>query len=518
MIQDGKTIAAIATGSGGAIAVIRLSGDDAFAIADRFFRPKNGVKPSQMRPFTISYGDFVATDGETVDDLLLSKFCAPSSYTGEDMIEFSVHASEYIKTRILGELVSAGARIAEPGEYTLRAYVNGKMDMVEAEAVADIIASDSRAGHTLALTQMRGGYTAEFATLRDELVDLQSLLELELDFSEEDVEFADRERLKTLLDGIDTKVVSLMSSYSGGSAIKNGVPVAIIGAPNSGKSTLLNSLLNEDRAIVSPVAGTTRDLIEETLLLGDVMFRFIDTAGVRSTDDPLEAIGIDRARKKAADARVVLFVVDTYELIARTAEHNGVSSCEKDGILSDNVSEMFTTELTELIVDALGDVELREDVHFVVLLNKSDMLTRKISDTMLDALTARIPERLAKMSADGTGLCFESGVEVRPDVTVMSICAKERTALGTLCRHLSDKFSGMVTTESVIITSTRHLEQLTHTHNALVSTRRALTDNLPTDLVSSELRTALHHLGLLTGEITTQDILSNIFGKFCIGK
>ncbi|MDE7133763.1 MAG: tRNA uridine-5-carboxymethylaminomethyl(34) synthesis GTPase MnmE, partial [Rikenellaceae bacterium] len=349
MIHDGKTIAAVATGSGGAIAIIRLSGSEAFSIADAFFRARNGVSVCEMAPFTISYGDFVASDGEVVDDLLLSKFVAPRSYTGEDMVEFSVHASEYIKSRILAQLITRGARTAQPGEYTLRAYVNGKMDMLGAEAVADIIASDSRAGHTLALSQMRGGYTAEFARLRGELVDLQSLLELELDFGEEDVEFADRSRLAESVDRAEHELTRLIDSYAQGSVIKEGVPVAIIGAPNSGKSTLLNALLNEERAIVSSIAGTTRDSIEETLRLGDVLFRFIDTAGMRTTDDPLESIGIERARQKAQKARVVLLTVD----------------------ISDY---SHANDLTAAIARMRVEAGLSANTDTVILLNKCDML------------------------------------------------------------------------------------------------------------------------------------------------
>lgn len=486
MIQDGKTIAAVATGSGGAIAVIRLSGDEAFSIADRFFRPRNGVIPSQMASFTVSYGDFVAADGEVVDDLLLSKFAAPRSYTGEDTIEFSVHASEYVKRRILEELIGAGARVAEPGEYTLRAYVNGKMDMVEAEAVADIIASDSRAGHTLAVSQARGGYTAEFALLRHELVDLQSLLELELDFGEEDVEFADRGRITELIDGIDGKVLWLIDSYSQGSAIKEGVPVAIIGAPNAGKSTLLNAMLNEERAIVSPVAGTTRDTIEETMRIGDVTFRFIDTAGMRHTDDPLENIGIERAREKASNARIVLLVIDAPELIAE----------------SDGNAELMSRALHDSLSGTLKGVRLSEGVRTAVLLNKCDMLDRPLSEEFISTLSVGI-------EANNRLPLFDD---------IMAVSAKNKDDIERLKTYIASLFAGKVTAESVMITSARHLEQLTRTHEALVSARASIENDLPADLVSADLRSALYHIGMLTGEITDQEVLNNIFSRFCIGK
>lgn len=522
MIQDGKTIAAVATGSGGAIAVIRLSGREAFSLADMFFRPRNGVAPSQMAPFTVSYGDFVASDGEVVDDVLLTKFAAPRSYTGEDTVEFSVHASEYVKGRLMEELIAAGARVAEPGEYTLRAYVNGKMDMVEAEAVADIIASDSRAGHTLAVSQMRGGYTAEFADLRRELVDLQSLLELELDFSEEDVEFADRGRIRELIESVDGKVRVLMDSYSHGSAIKEGVPVAIIGAPNAGKSTLLNALLNEERAIVSSIAGTTRDSIEETLRIGDVTFRFIDTAGLRHTDDPLEAIGIERARDKARNARVVLFVIDTPETVAVSGGDRERISC----VLRD-----YVRELSE-------GVELSDDVRVAVLLNKCDMLEPEIYAGLLSEGAAilrtdgGLPEEVSGplalgaedilRDADDAGCHAVMGSGLGGArcecAEIMAVSAKNREGIEQLKRYLASLFSGQVTSESVLITSARHLEQLTRTHEALVSARASIENNLPADLVSADLRTALHHIGILTGEITDQEVLNNIFSRFCIGK
>ena len=490
MIQDGKTIAAVATGSGGAIAIIRLSGLEAFSIADRFFKPKNGVKPSQMPSFTVSYGDFVASDGEVVDDILLSKFVSPHSYTGEDTVEFSVHASEYVKGRVLQELIGAGARVAEPGEYTLRAYVNGKMDMVEAEAVADIIASDSRAGHMLALSQMRGGYGTEFSALRRELIELQSLLELELDFSEEDVEFADRGRIVELLDKVDVKLTTLIDSYWQGSAIKEGVPVAIIGAPNAGKSTLLNVMLNEERAIVSSIPGTTRDSIEETIRLGDVLFRFIDTAGMRPTDDPLETIGIERAKEKARNARVILLLVDAYELVSLS----GLKAKDMADVLCDSLDSL------------LSDIEPLEEAKIVILLNKCDKLDEPLSDEFIRQLHTCL-----------SSVCRVGGLGSECD-KIMAVSAKNRDGVGHLNSYLASLFSDNVTSESVLITSARHLEQLSLAHEAIESARKSIENNLTSDLVSAELRAALYHVGLLTGEITDREVLENIFSRFCIGK
>ncbi len=516
------------------------------------FEPRNGVKPSQMAPFTVSYGYFVASDGETVDDILLSKFAAPRSYTGEDTVEFSVHASEYVKSRIMEELIGAGARVAEPGEYTLRAYVNGKMDMVEAEAVADIIASDSRAGHTLAASQMRGGYTAEFADLRGKLIDLQSLLELELDFGEEDVEFADRGRITELIDSIDSKVLTLMASYSHGSAIKDGVPVAIIGAPNAGKSTLLNAMLNEERAIVSSIAGTTRDSIEETLRIGDITFRFIDTAGLRRTDDPLEAMGMERTRDKARNARVLLVIIDTPQLMS----------------LSGGRTENMSRVLHDSIYALLNGVELSEDTRIAVLLNKCDLLNEPLSVESLSAmlpsgdmagfsadytrtstnitssteadrlsdegsseashntgLQETLPERITDHGSTGAPVSeiADSDAAISRDRTLifdktMAVSAKNKDGIERLKNYLASLFSDEITTESVLITSARNLEQLTRTHEALASARAAIENDLTADLVSAELRTALHHMGLLTGEITDRDVLENIFSRFCIGK
>lgn len=304
MIADNRdTIAAPATAAGGAIAVIRISGTEAFAVCDRLFRGRTPL--ASAGGYTVHYGRI--TDGErVVDDVLATVFRAPRSYTGEDSVELSCHGSPYIVSEVLRLLLGAGARMAEPGEFTVRAYMNGKMDLSQAEAVADLIASSSRAAHTMASTQMRGGYSARLDALREELVGLTALLELELDFSEEDVEFADRGRLRSLMEQIRSEIVALGNSFSLGNAIKQGVPVAIVGAPNVGKSTLLNRLLNEDRAMVSDIAGTTRDVIEEQANIGGVMFRFLDTAGIRHTDDRLEQMGIERTMKSIERARIVI--------------------------------------------------------------------------------------------------------------------------------------------------------------------------------------------------------------------
>lgn len=456
------TITAISTGSGGAIAVIRISGGEAFQIVDKFFRSLSTKTISEMGPFRVSFGKFIDTNGNLVDEVLATKFVAPRSYTGEDMVELSVHGSSYIKGRVLQLLIEAGARIADPGEFTMRAYLNGKLDIVEAEAVADVIASDSKASHSLAFNQMRGGYTAEFATLRAKLLHFLSMLELELDFSQEDVEFANRAELAALLEEIAQKVTKLVESYKSGNAIKQGIPVAIVGAPNSGKSTLLNALLQEERAIVSSIAGTTRDAIEELLTLGDIQFRFIDTAGIRNTNDEIESIGIEHTYARLKKAQVVLLVADI---------------------------ETSSKELKSQI-EALN---ISEDQKLILLLNKSDKIG---------------PKEAAEKQKESKEICDQ----------VLSISAKTEEGIEELKNHLEGQYKNIITQETVMITSERHHALLVSAKADLERAQKAIKQNHPTDLISQEIRSTLHHIGSLTGEITTQDILNNIFSSFCIGK
>ncbi|MDR0954118.1 MAG: tRNA uridine-5-carboxymethylaminomethyl(34) synthesis GTPase MnmE, partial [Rikenellaceae bacterium] len=310
MITDNDTIAAIATGEGGAISIVRVSGPQAIALCDTLFLGINGRELHTEPGYSLLYGTIEPTEGQVLDQVLVSLFRAPHSHTGEDMVEISCHASPYIKGEILRLLIEAGARPATPGEFTLRAFLNGKLDLAQAEAVADLIASDSRRAHDLAMNQMRGGYSEEFRALRGQLIDLAALLEVELDFGEEEVEFADRAQIGELIETLDRRIESLKSSYAWGNVIKNGVPVAIVGSPNVGKSTLLNALLNEDRAMVSDIPGTTRDVIEDVITLRGIRFRFIDTAGIRYTDDTLEAMGIERTFRRMENASVILFVAE----------------------------------------------------------------------------------------------------------------------------------------------------------------------------------------------------------------
>lgn len=459
------TIAAIATGQGGAIAVIRMSGPQAIAMADRFFEGVSGQPLAAQDGFTLHYG-YIREDGATVDDVLVSLFRAPRSYTGEDMVEISCHASSYIQQAILHLCIRHGARTAEAGEFTLRAFLNGKMDLSQAEAVADIIASADKASLQLAANQMRGGYSAEFAELRGKLLELVSLLELELDFGEEDVEFADRTRLAALIDEIARNIGRFRQSFQLGNIIKNGVPVAIVGAPNTGKSTLLNTIFNEEKALVSDIAGTTRDVIEGTLALGGITFRFIDTAGIRQTDDRLESMGIERTLAQMGKASIVLLLAD----------------------IRDDANDILA-QLDQVDVITGGG-----DQIVALLLNKADTVTE-----------AEAEQKIARFAS--------------PDIPVFAISAKNRTNTG----EILDFLIGTVDTERLqsgdpIVFNARHYETLTQAEASISRAHAGLEAGLPGDLLSQDIREALHYLGLITGEITTDDILGSIFSKFCIGK
>ena len=462
------TIAAVATGQGGAIAVVRLSGDRAIGIGDAVFLAASGKKLGSQKGYTIHYGT-ISDNGEKVDDVLVSLFCAPRSYTGEDMVEISCHASGFIRQKILSLCVNNGARIADPGEFTMRAFMNGKMELSQAEAVADIIASGSKAAHQLASNQMRSEYAEEFRALRDRLVGLASLLELELDFSEEDVEFADREKLTGLIALIEDKINSLISSFSLGNIIKTGVPVAIAGAPNAGKSTLLNAILKEERALVSDIAGTTRDTIEDTIVIGGVEFRFIDTAGIRHTEDRLENMGIERTMDKILKASVVLLIVDI-------------------------------RQSPDAIADEIKALDITHGQSLAVVVNKIDLLSHD-----------EVEEKTAKLQAT-----VSAGY---PSVRVFALSAKKNINI----EKLLDFLAGSVDLENLyagdpIVFNIRHYEVLRSAAGNLARAREGLAAGLAGDLLSQDIHEALHHLGTITGEITSDDILESIFSKFCIGK
>ena len=464
-MNDQTVICAIATAPGmGAIAVIRLSGKGCIEICDRIFVSPSYKKLVDVLPNTIHFGKIVNKE-ELIDEVLISVFHAPHSFTGEDSIEISCHGSVYIQQRILQLLISSGARLAAPGEFTQRAFLNGKMDLSQAEAVADLIASSSAAAHKMALRQMRGGFSDELMKLRMELLHITSLLELELDFSEEDVEFADRSELRSIAIGIDTLISRLCASFSLGNVIKNGIPVAIVGNTNVGKSTLLNALLKEDRAIVSDIEGTTRDVIEDTINLQGITFRFIDTAGIRHTDDRVENMGIERTFSKIEQARIVLFLID--------ATKN---------------TEQFLPYYTQ-VKEHLGP-----DTRLVILLNKTDQTDS--ADMILSQITS-----------------LSSGEKILP------IAAKT----GYNIHHLVDELVSTINLNAlhsgdVIVSNARHYEALSHARLAIERVITGLDSHLSGEFVSQDIRECLHYLGEITGQITTDEVLGNIFKNFCIGK
>ncbi len=467
-IQD--TIVAPATIPGtGAITIIRISGGSALEIADKVISCK-GLKISESKGYSIRFGTILDSDGNVLDEVLVSVFRAPRSYTGEDSVEISCHASSYIAQNILMLLVKAGARMAEAGEFTKRAYVNGKMDLAQAESVADLIASQDQTSHRVAMNLLRGGISSELQVLRTGLLEMTALMELELDFSEEDVEFADRKKLADLSERVLSKVATLSDSFRMGNAIKNGIPVAIVGAANTGKSTLLNALLGEERAIVSDIAGTTRDTIEETMVIDGVRFRFIDTAGIRETSETVEKIGIERTFKKMDEAEVVLGMVDA------TAPSEEVSV-----ILSQLVSKVDT-----------GRQKL------AILVNKIDILGVNKNVSSINRFVSSIDSK----------------------IVTLEISAKNGFGIDSLKKWLSDSQKDLLdaSQDAVLVTNLRHFEALESARTSLLRVQDGLALGMPSDLVAQDLRDAIQHLGSITGEIGTEEVLGVIFSRFCIGK
>lgn len=463
-LSKNDTICAMSTAPGiSAIAVIRLSGPKAISIADTLFKsPKAGAKLIDYDTHTAHFGYFVSGN-ETIDEVVITLFKAPRSYTGDDIVEISCHGSEYIQQKILEVLIDSGARMAREGEFTLRAFLNGRMDLSQAEAVADLIASQSKAAHDLALSQMRGGFSQRIRDMRLQLLDLASLLELELDFSEEDVEFADRSKLKQLMSSIIQEMTTLASSFSLGNVIKKGIPVAIIGKPNVGKSTLLNALLNEERAIVSDIPGTTRDTVEDTFTTNGITFRFIDTAGLRShTNDTIETIGISRTYEKIKEASVILYLFD-------------ISTITADEI------EALKAEFRNHIDDP--------DKHFLLIGNKTDLMLE-------------VPSHITALF----------------DLETIFVSAKRKENINLIVERLLETAKNAFIGDQAIVSNARHYHSISATLTALNQAAKGLDEGIPTDLVASDIRSALHYLGEITGEVTTEDILGNIFGKFCIGK
>ncbi len=467
MIRIGETICAPATSTGGAIAVIRISGSQCMEICDKVFFPsEERIKFFEQKGYSIVYGE-IRSDDEIIDEVLVSVFRAPHSYTGEDSVEISCHASTFIIQKILELLIKNGAVPAQPGEFTQRAFLNGKMDLSQAEAVADLIASHSAKAHKIAINQMRGAFSDEISILRADLLHFASLIELELDFGEEDIQFADREKLKEIVSRVLLITKGLTVSFSLGNAIKNGVPVAITGKSNTGKSSLLNRLLNEEKAIVSEIPGTTRDYIEDVIVIDGIQYRFIDTAGLRKTRDIIENLGIKKTYEKIDQATVVLLVADVNEGL-----------------------QVLDETLRELRIQIAG-----KGKKLIILVNKID---------------ADVNGRRAE---------FNGTIDLNENETLLFISAKTGSGIDALKKILGRMTGGdQLSTEDVIITNIRHYEALTQVSESLERVMQGLGDNIPADLIAIDIRQAIHYLGEITGEITTDEILGNIFKNFCIGK
>ena len=462
-----ETIVALASPSGaGAIAVIRLSGTRALTIAEQVFQSVSEKSLSKQKTHTIHLGHIV-DEGKVLDQVLLSIFKNPHSYTGEDVIEISCHGSTYIQQQIIQLLLRKGCRMAQAGEFTLRAFLNGKLDLSQAEAVADLISSDNEASHQIAMQQMRGGFSNEIAKLREELLNFASLIELELDFAEEDVAFADRSQFSELLTRIEFVLKRLIDSFAIGNVIKNGIPVAIVGEPNVGKSTLLNALLNEERAIVSEIAGTTRDTIEDELVIGGIGFRFIDTAGIRETKDVVENIGIKKTFEKIEQAQVVLYLVESQK---------------------------------SKVESVLPQIEEIKQVHpekpIIIIFNKIDLLT----DIEISEITNVI-----------------STFDFR--LSTIFISAKNNTGIDELKNQLlSFVNTGALRNNETIVTNTRHYDSLLKALEEIQKVKFGLQSNLSSDLMAIDIKQALYYFGEITGEVTNDELLGNIFANFCIGK
>jgi tRNA modification GTPase len=457
------TICAPATGQAtGAIAVIRVSGPQSFEITDQIFQAYDGLKSlKDAAGYTIHFGKLMKGT-EILDEVLVSVFKNPKSYTGEDALEISCHGSSYIQEQILELLRQKGCRYADAGEFTMRAFINGKFDLSQAEAVADLIASNSEASHQIAIKQMRGGFSNKIKELRKEMVDFASLMELELDFSEEDVEFADRSKFYELLGRISTEVAQLIASFKLGNVMKHGIPVAIVGKPNAGKSTLLNRILKEEKAIVSDIPGTTRDAIEDTIIIEGFAFRFIDTAGLRHSSDKIENIGIERTYEKINQSQIILYICD--------------------------LTQASPEELQEQMQDFKAHIE-DENKKFIIIGNKTDELNE-------------LPSH------------FNQYV----DLETIFISAKRNENIHLISESLVKAVKDLKIKDQTIVTNARHLDILHQVAENIQLVEDGLNNNLPTDLLAIDIRQALHYLGEITGEVTTDELLGNIFGKFCIGK
>lgn len=467
-----ECICALATPAGGAIGIIRLSGSDAITLTDKIFQSANGKSLEEAKPYTLHYGEIKDKDGNTIDDVLVSVFRAPHSYTGENSTEISCHGSRYILQQVLHRFTEVGCRQAEPGEYTRRAYLNGKMDLSQAEAVADLIASTNKATHKMALSQLKGHFSNELSLLREKLLKMTSLLELELDFSDhEELEFADRSDLQALAEEINHKITTLAHSFETGNALKQGVAVAIVGKTNVGKSTLLNRLLHEEKAIVSDIHGTTRDVIEDTTLIDGITFRFIDTAGIRKTDDVVENIGIERTFQKMEEAKIVIWLLD---------EQPSVS------------------EIEEMKLKNQGK-------KLLVVFNKMDKLEGEKLE--LDKFT----------HSCGSDFCEAESTEAESPLFISARTGENVSSLEQALVKAAD--IPEITENDVIITSARHYEALIRAHDSLSRVLESMEMGMSGDIIAEDLKMVLEELGEITGgQISSQETLNNIFKHFCIGK
>ena len=466
-----ECICALATPAGGAIGIIRLSGSDAITLTDKIFQSANGKSLEEAKPYTLHYGEIKDKDGNTIDDVLVSVFRAPHSYTGENSTEISCHGSRYILQQVLHRFTEVGCRQAEPGEYTRRAYLNGKMDLSQAEAVADLIASTNKATHKMALSQLKGHFSNELSLLREKLLKMTSLLELELDFSDhEELEFADRSELRALAAEIEKKITTLAHSFETGNALKQGVPVAIVGKTNVGKSTLLNRLLHEEKAIVSNIHGTTRDVIEDTTLIDGITFRFIDTAGIRKTDDVVENIGIERTYQKMEEAKIVIWLLDA--------------------------------QPTEAEIEDMKEKNLGK---------KMLMVFNKIDEISFDK--ALLPSDENSQTSSSISLSDEN-------VSILNISARTGENVSDLEQALVRAADiPEITENDVIVTSARHYEALLRADESLSRVLESMDMGMSGDIIAEDLKMVLEELGEITGgQISSQETLNNIFKHFCIGK
>ena len=553
------TICAPATIPGtGAITIIRISGPEALEIADKVVSCRQGASAAgpagdtandtadnrtcssrtiaSAPGYTIRFGTIYDEKKKPLDDVLVSIFRAPHSYTGEDSVEISCHASKYIADTIMQMLIAAGARTAEPGEFTRRAFVNGKMDLAQAEAVADLIASQNAAAHRVAVNQLKGGFSRELKKMRDKMLHIVSLMELELDFSDEDVQFADRDELDSLLKSTIRHISTLLESFRLGNVIKNGVPVAIVGATNTGKSTLLNALLGEERAIVSDIHGTTRDTVEETMNIGGVLFRFIDTAGIRDTDETIERIGIERSWKKFHEASVILAMIDVTRTEAEVAA--SVNSI-LDQVDLKNQHLIFILNKCDLIEGTAAERSVAQDAAGSEAdsgygTEVGDGLTDNKNVSIKNYIVSLIEEHHIRVygrfpwdndDASHSGRPVPGRKARQCDATsgnnaeIISISAKTGDGLDMLKSALAGSRRDLLAdSDTTLITNARHYEALSSARDALVRVRKGLSDALPSDLLSQDIREALYHIGTIVGEISTDEVLGNIFRNFCIGK